>query len=244
MRLVLVGRARFGQGHAGGAAEGAPAGAAHLHRRPAARRSRRRQQARPGGQGGDGARRPGLRRDPAGHARGPLLAPRHRATASSSTATRATWPRPTRWTRCWRASASRWTARCSWTCRPNCWSSASPAAPRPKAAPTTVPNPCASACRSTTSQTAPVIELLPPARQADRGRRRGLAGRGVHPHPRGDRAGARSRLSRSCSPCGSAVVVAGLAGLGNLDAANEPIFAPSVHCGRARRYTARRPSPQ
>ena len=29
-----------------------------------------------------------------------------------------------------RASASRWIARCSWKCRPNCWSSASPAAPQ------------------------------------------------------------------------------------------------------------------
>ena len=37
--------------------------------------------------------------------------------------------------------------------------------------------------------------FLPPARPAHRGRRRGLAGRGVHPDPRGDRAGAGSRLS-------------------------------------------------
>ena len=36
--------------------------------------------------------------------------------------------------------------------------------------------------------------VLPPARHADRRRRRRHAGRGVHPHPRGDRAGARSRL--------------------------------------------------
>src|SRR5688572_796645 len=31
--------------------------------------------------------------------------------------------------------------RCSWKCRPNSSSNASPAAPRPKAAPTTAPNP-------------------------------------------------------------------------------------------------------
>ena len=158
MRLVLVGRARFGQGHAGDPPEGAPAGAAHFHRRPVARRSGGRQQARPGSEGSDGARRAGLRRDPARHARGSLLAPRHRATVSSSTAIRATSRRPTRSTRCSAALGRRSITRCSWSARPNCWSSASPAARRPKAAPTTAPTRCASAWRSTTTSTAPVID--------------------------------------------------------------------------------------
>src|SRR5690606_17488246 len=55
-----VGGARIGQGNAGGAAEGAPGRSAYLHRRPAAGGSRRGQPAGPAGEGGDGARRPGL----------------------------------------------------------------------------------------------------------------------------------------------------------------------------------------
>src|SRR3546814_3886409 len=57
------------QGNAGRAPEGSSAGAARLHRRPAARRGKGRQPAGPAGEGSHGTWRPGVRRDPAGHAR-------------------------------------------------------------------------------------------------------------------------------------------------------------------------------
>ena len=53
---------------------------------------------------------------------------------------------------CWPTSASPSMPRSSSRSTTSCWSSASPGVRRQKAAPTTTPNRCASACRSTTSR--------------------------------------------------------------------------------------------